>query len=117
MNLASIQRIISVEDIPNSDFLQKVGILGWVCVVKKGQFKVGDLACYCQIDTITPQLPYFEFLAERKYRIRTIKLRGQISQGLVLSITDMIAIIHQIKFIRYLIRIGKVIQIIFSSLF
>lgn len=54
--------------------------------LQKGEFKVGDTCVYIEIDSIVPELPVFEFLRERKFRVKTIKLRGQISQGLALPI-------------------------------
>lgn len=81
-NLASIQRIANLELIPNADSIEKATVLGWQLVVKKGEFKVGDLCVFCEIDSILPERPEFEFLADRKYRIKTIKLRGQVSQGI-----------------------------------
>ncbi|MFK5283304.1 hypothetical protein ACI3PL_27400, partial [Lacticaseibacillus paracasei] len=55
-------------------------------VIKKGEYKVGDLCCYIQIDTVVPDLPQYEFLRERSFRVRTIKLKGQISQGLIVPL-------------------------------
>lgn len=80
--LASIQRIKSLEPIEGADAIEKVQILGWQLVVKKGEFKEGDLCVYCEIDSILPEKPEFEFLKPRKMRIKTIKLRGQVSQGI-----------------------------------
>jgi len=81
-NLASIQRIKSVEPIEGADAIEKASVLGWQLVVKKGEFKVGDLVVYCEIDSILPDKPEFEFLKPRGMRIRTIRLRGQVSQGI-----------------------------------
>ena len=80
--LASIQRISKLEPIEGADSIVKATVLGWQLVVKKGEFKEGDLCVYCEIDSILPEKPEFEFLKPRKMRIRTIKLRGQISQGI-----------------------------------
>lgn len=81
-NLASIQKIGNLEPIQNADAIEKATVLGWQLVVKKDEFKIGDLCVYCEIDSILPEKPEFEFLKDRKYRIKTIKLRGQISQGI-----------------------------------
>ncbi|MCB9260807.1 MAG: RNA ligase (ATP) [Flavobacteriales bacterium] len=80
--LASIQKIIALEPIKGADAIEKATVLGWQLVVKKNEFKVGDLAVYCEIDSLLPDKPEFEFLKPRKLRIRTIRLRGQISQGI-----------------------------------
>lgn len=80
--LASIQRIKALEMIPDAEAIEKATVLGWQLVVKKGEFKVGDLCVYCEIDSLFPNKPEFEFLKPRGMRIRTIRLRGQISQGI-----------------------------------
>jgi len=80
--LASIQRIKQLEPIIDADTIEKASVLGWNLVVKKGEFQVGDLCVYCEIDSILPDRPEFEFLKSRNMRIRTIRLRGQISQGI-----------------------------------
>lgn len=86
--LATIQVIESIAAIPNADKIVMCKILGWECVIKKDEFQIGDKVCYCEVDSVMPEKPEYEFLRERKFRIRTIKLRGQVSQGLVLPIPD-----------------------------
>ncbi|MDJ1494676.1 RNA ligase (ATP) [Cytophagaceae bacterium DM2B3-1] len=80
--LASIQRIKNLEPIPEADAIEKATVLGWQLVVKKGEFAVGDLCVYCEIDSMLPEKPEFEFLKARGMRIRTVRLRGQVSQGI-----------------------------------
>ena len=80
--LASIQKIKKLEIIEGADAIEKAHVLGWQLVVKKDEFKIGDLCVYCEIDCLMPDKPEFEFLKTRKMRVRTIKLRGQISQGI-----------------------------------
>lgn len=80
--LASIQRIKALAPIVGADAIEKATVLGWQLVVKKGEFQVGDLAVYCEIDSLLPDRPEFEFLKARGMRIRTIRLRGEISQGI-----------------------------------
>ena len=90
-NLATIQRITEVKPIPNADAIECVKVLGWQCVVKKSDgFKVGDSVVYVEVDSIMPDKPEYAFLRDSKgtiKRLRTIKLRGQISQGLVLPLS------------------------------
>lgn len=85
-NLASAQRIVAIDPIPGADMIVKAVVLGWEIVIKKDEFKVGDLAAYIQIDTVVPETEQFEFLRERQFRVRTIKLRKQISQGLIVPL-------------------------------
>lgn len=80
--LASIQRIKALDPIEGADAIERATVLGWQLVVKKGEFKPGDLAIYVEIDSILPDRPEFEFLRPRKMRIRTVRLKGQISQGI-----------------------------------
>lgn len=88
MKLATVQTISNLENIEGADLIEKATILGWQVVVKKGEYKVGDNCVYIQIDTYMPPLPEYEFLKERKYRVRTIKLKKQISQGLVIPLPE-----------------------------
>jgi len=90
--LASIQRIKALDPIPNADRIEVATVLGWKVVVKKGEFKVGDLCCYFEVDSLLPRKPWNDFLAnkekpEKPIRLRTIKLRGQISQGLAMPMS------------------------------
>lgn len=83
--LAHIERVIAIDPIPGADKIEVATVLGWQCVVGKNKFKVGDLACYVEVDSIVPPIPYFLFMEPRRYRVRIIKLRKQISMGLLLS--------------------------------
>jgi len=85
--LATIQQIKRLEPIPEADAIEKAQILGWQLVVKKGEFKEGDLCVYCEIDSLMPDKPEFEFLKPRGMRIRTVRLRGQISQGIAFPLS------------------------------
>lgn len=88
--LATIQMIENLLPIDGADKIEVAQIEGWHVVVHKGEFKIGDLCVYCEIDSILPERPEFEFLRDRKFRIKTIRLKGQISQGIAfpLSILD-----------------------------
>ena len=85
--LASIQHIANITPIEGADKIEVAVIKGWECVVKKGEFKVGDCVVYFEVDSILPERPEFEFLRERKFRIKSIRLRKQISQGLVMPLS------------------------------
>lgn len=97
--LATVQEIRNVTEVPNSDFLECVQVLGWKVVVRKNEFKTGDKCIYFEVDSFLPIKPEFEFLANSSYRkhpglgegfrLKTMKLRGQISQGLVLKLSDL----------------------------
>ena len=92
--LASIRRIADIQPIEGADAIVAATIDGWKVVVKKGEFNIGDLALYIEIDSWVPHklAPFLSKGSEpREYngvkgeRLRTIKLRGQVSQGLLLS--------------------------------
>jgi len=98
--LASVQRIVDIQPIPNADNIEVATVLGWHCVVRKGEFKPGDLCVYFEIDSLLPMTDDFSFMKNQKpvksyvdgkeyvgYRLKTITLRGQISQGLCLPIS------------------------------
>ena len=84
--IATIQKISNIRPIPDADKIEIAEVLGWQVVVKKGEFKINDYVVYIEIDTVVPPLPEFEFLRERNFRVRTIKLRKQISQGLIVPL-------------------------------
>lgn len=84
--LAHIEKIEWVREIPGADKICTYGILGWEVVDQKGKYNVGDKVIYCEIDSVLPDKPEFEFLRDRKFRVRTIKLKGQVSQGLIIPI-------------------------------
>jgi len=86
-NLATIQKIDSIKSINGADNIECVTVLGWEVVTKKGEFKVNDLIIFIEIDSVVPDKPEFEFLRVRKFRVRTIKLKKQVSQGLVVPVT------------------------------
>jgi len=96
--LAAIQRIEEVRDIENADAIQAYRVLGWWVVDKKDAYKVGDLVIYLSIDSWIPT-EIAPFLSKGKEpsiydgvkgeRLRTVRLRGQISQGLLLPLNQV----------------------------
>lgn len=85
--LATIERISEILPIPGADAIELAIVRGWQVVVKKGDFNQNDLCIYCEIDSLLPERPEFEFLRNKNFRIRTMKLRGQVSQGIVFPLT------------------------------
>ena len=96
--LASIQRIWKIEPIEGADRIELAHVLGWQCVVNKGQFQPMDIAVYFEIDSFLPIRDEFEFMRSSSYkktdimgegfRLRTMRFRGQISQGLLLPVSQ-----------------------------
>lgn len=83
-------RIETIESHPNADALELVPVWGYTCAIKKGSFKVGDLAAYIEPDYEVPLgLPEFSFLQKpgkfrATHRIAVARLRGVYSQGLLI---------------------------------
>ena len=95
--LASVVRITDIQTIPNADAIVVAKVKGWNVVIKKDEFKVGDLAVYYEIDSFLPVRPQFEFLRKSSFkrmgttdgfRLKTIRLRNTVSQGLLTPIPD-----------------------------
>ena len=85
--LAYVVSIGWVKPIEGADNIELIGINGWTCIAKKGEFKKGDLAVYFEIDSKLPETAeWAAFLAPKHYKVKTMKLSkfGVISQGLAL---------------------------------
>ena len=89
MKTASIETLASIRPHPNADRLEIATVLGWQCVVKKGEFTAGQAVVFVAPDTILPRAAWSEFLAKdgKPIRLKTIRLRGEYSQGLVLPLS------------------------------
>ncbi len=95
--LATIKKIDSIETIDGADKIELAKIKGWQVVVEKNKFKANDLVVFFEIDSLLPCVEPFLFLESRGrkriddgsegYRLRTIKLRGVLSQGLLMPIS------------------------------
>lgn len=97
--LVTVRKINNVYHHPNADRLDVVEIDGWTAVVTKDKHKIGDYIIFFEIDSFLPVHHRYEFLRKGCYknvkglgegfRIKTQKLRGIISQGLVMSLDDL----------------------------
>ena len=107
-HLASVKTIDRIEPIEGADRIEVAVIGGWKVVVAKGEFEAGDKCVYFELDCSLPtDDPRFAFLADRGVKkwlyvpeghedvapiqitghvLKTAKLRGQVSQGLVMSL-------------------------------
>lgn len=86
--LASIQTVDSLKPIEGADRIVEAGVLGWKVIVKKDEFQAGDRCVFFEIDSILPDGPeWAEFMRPRKFRVRTLKMRGVLSQGLALPLS------------------------------
>lgn len=85
--LASIQKIDKILPHNNADLLEIACVLGWRTVVKKGEFKEGDLVVYIQIDSVLPEAEWCEFMRERNWLVRSVKFRKELSQGMIFPLS------------------------------
>ena len=88
--LAHVEKIEWIKSIDGADNIELIGVLGWVCIAKKNEFKVRDLAIYIEIDSkVNEKDDRFSFLESKHYKVKTMKLGkfNVISQGLALPIT------------------------------
>jgi RNA ligase (TIGR02306 family) len=95
--LATIRKITDIRPIEGADKIEMATVGGWnVVVAKDVEHKVGNNVVYCEIDSFLPIKEEFEFLRKSSYkkmgdqegfRLKTIRLRGQLSQGLILPIS------------------------------
>lgn len=86
--LVSIQEVGAVEPIAGADNIMQARVMGWTVVIKKGELSPGDRCVFFEIDSVLPDGPaWSEFLRNRKFRVRTLKLRGVLSQGLALPVS------------------------------
>lgn len=101
--LASIRRIDELNPIEGADAIECATVGGWKVVAQKGLYNVGDLAVYFEIDSWIPDkiAPFLskgkeprEFEGVKGERLKTIKLRGQLSQGLLIPLFDLAHIIN-----------------------
>ena len=84
--LAHIEEINSIIPIEGKDRIVLATVLGWTVIVQK-DFKVGDKVVFAEIDSVFPDKPEFEFLRNKKFRIKTMKMAGVISQGIVFPLS------------------------------
>jgi RNA ligase (TIGR02306 family) len=87
MKVATLERISEIVPHPNADALELAKINGWQVCVKKNEFKKNELCIYITVDSILDDCPQYEFLRNKQFRIRTIKLRGALSQGIAFPIS------------------------------
>jgi len=84
--LASIQVIENIAPIPDANVIRVASVLGWKVVIKEGQFQIGDRCVFVEIDSVFPPKPEFADFLKRSNRLKTIRLRGQVSQGVCLPL-------------------------------
>ena len=101
--MATVRKIDSIRDIPGADSIECCILGGWNVVTRKGEYTAGDLAVYCEIDSWIPY-EVAPFLSRGNFprvynevkgeRLRTVKLRGQLSQGLLLPLKELYGLLQ-----------------------
>lgn len=98
--LATIRKIIDIQPIEKADAIEVATVDGWKVVVKKGEHQIGELVVYMEVDSWVPTelAPFLskskeprEFNGVKGEKLRTIRLRGQLSQGLILPISACVS--------------------------
>jgi RNA ligase (TIGR02306 family) len=97
--LASVAEITYIKPIEGADAIECAIVNGgWPVVIRKGEYQVGDVAIYLEIDSWVPHklAPFLskgqeprEYNGVKGERLRTVKLRGQLSQGLLIKPSDI----------------------------
>jgi RNA ligase (TIGR02306 family) len=117
MKLATIEKILDIQPIEGADKIVLATVLGWQVVIKKDEYKVGDLCIYIPIDTlVNSSNEWFNFLASSKdsmiwSRIKTAKIRGKYSQGLIIPTTCLELIIDPVIKLEEGLDVGELIGV------
>lgn len=91
--LATIDTILSVTPIDRATSIELVMVRGWQCVARIGEFRVGDRCVYFEIDSLLPDdllppdTPVAQIMKAAKYRVKTKRMLGHLSQGLALPLS------------------------------
>lgn len=89
MKLASIEKIKNVRKHPNADRL-KIANVNEYQVVTAADLQDGNLVVYFALDSILPEIPLFEFMRNNKFRVSMVRLRGEVSNGLIIPYTEIV---------------------------
>lgn len=89
--LAYAVKVTNITPINGADRVELAHVNGWQVMVKKGEYKIGDLAVYFEIDSKLPETESFEFMSKYKYRVKTQKfIKGSVlSQGLIMTPAEL----------------------------
>ncbi len=95
--LAYIVKVGWVKPIEGADNIELIGINGWTCIAKKGEFAEDDLAVYFEIDSKLPEAEWSAFMAPKHYKVKTMKLNKfkVVSQGLALPASSFGGVCYQ----------------------
>lgn len=105
--LCYITKINDIKPIEGKDRVECAVVGGWTIMVRKDQFKIGDLGIYFEIDSKVPETEPFKFLEEKHYKIKTQKYGKFYSQGLLMSAEDFGGFQYQDGDGQYYLHFGK----------
>lgn len=89
--LAYVVNIDDIKPIAGADNIVLATVRGWKVVVKKDEFKIGDMAVYFEIDSkVNAEDERFAFMARKGYKVKTMKFNrfGVFSQGLLMPLSE-----------------------------
>jgi RNA ligase (TIGR02306 family) len=90
--LARIETVLALDPIPGADRIEVATVGGWRVVTQKGLYTVGSLVAYFELDSLIPRRPWSLFLFKDNrelYRLKSVRLKGQLSQGLLVPISEV----------------------------
>jgi RNA ligase (TIGR02306 family) len=96
--LATIRTIATISAIEGADRIRKITFTscGWQCVTN-APVNIGDKVVYFEVDSVLPRIPLFDWMAAYKYRVKTAKFKGQISQGLSIPLEEIMNAFPNVK--------------------
>lgn len=94
---ATIQLIKEVSSIPGADRIEQAKVLGWNVIIPKGLYKLGDAIVYVEVDSLLPMVEKYAYVKNTKkdetgteyYYVRNVRMKGVLSQGLIISTEDL----------------------------
>ncbi|RYP09226.1 hypothetical protein DL764_001412 [Monosporascus ibericus] len=95
--LVTVRKVAAVHPIKGADRIEAVEVDGWTCIAGRGQFRAGDLAVFFEIDSFLPAGDprwthladkFITYTGERGFRVKSARMRGQISQGILEPLDD-----------------------------
>ena len=86
--LAYVAKVREIRPIEGKDRVECAVVNGWTIMVKKGDFKVGDLGVYFEVDSQVPEKEPFMFLAQKHFKIKIQKYGKFYSQGLLMPLSS-----------------------------
>ncbi|KAK8049517.1 DRB0094 family RNA ligase [Apiospora phragmitis] len=104
--LVTVRKVTDIQPIKGADRIEIAFVDGWQCIVKKEGFRKGQLGVFFEIDSFLPAEDkrwaflgsnFINWNGHRGFRVKSHKMRGQISQGLLLPLGDFPEVTGKLK--------------------